>query len=121
MTNQNSLTQFGGYITKALRQWPTVIIAADESAINEAARQIQSLGSSVVPVQADLATLAGVEQLLAALGTRPVDALPANAGRRLGKGFLDPRIPHKPFDQGSARGQQPRLPLRQPNTAARLV
>jgi uncharacterized protein len=66
-----------------------LIIAADEPAINEAARQIQSLGSSVVPVQADLATLAGVDQLLDAVGTRPVDALLANAGRGLGKGFLD--------------------------------
>jgi len=62
------------------------IIAADEPAINEAARQIQSLGCSVVPVQADLATLAGVGQLLDAVGARP---LLANAGRGLGKGFLD--------------------------------
>jgi short-subunit dehydrogenase len=66
-----------------------LIIAADEAAINEAARQIQSLGGSVVPVQADLATLAGVDQLLDAVGNRPVDALLANAGRGLGKGFLD--------------------------------
>jgi short-subunit dehydrogenase len=66
-----------------------LIIAADEAAIDEAARQIQSLGCSVVPVQADLATLTGVDQLLDALGDRPVDALLANAGRGLGKGFLD--------------------------------
>jgi short-subunit dehydrogenase len=38
---------------------------------------------------ADLATLEGVDRLLAAARNRPVDALLANAGRGLGKAFLD--------------------------------
>src|SRR5207302_5093722 len=45
----------------------------------------------VLSAEPDLHTLAGVHKLLAAttaLG-RPVDALLANAGRGLGKGFLD--------------------------------
>jgi len=40
-------------------------------------------------VEADLATIEGVDKLLAAIAGRPVEALLANAGRGLGKGFLD--------------------------------
>jgi NAD(P)-dependent dehydrogenase (short-subunit alcohol dehydrogenase family) len=40
-------------------------------------------------VEADLATTQGVDTLYAAIGGRPVEALLANAGRGLGKGFLD--------------------------------
>jgi short-subunit dehydrogenase len=40
-------------------------------------------------VEADLATLEGVDRLHAAIRGRPVEALLANAGRGLGKGFLD--------------------------------
>jgi short-subunit dehydrogenase len=40
-------------------------------------------------VNADLATIAGVDQLYARIAGRPVDALLANAGRGLGKAFLD--------------------------------
>ena len=66
-----------------------LLVAADESRIQQAAQDFQALGAATEAVQADLATTEGVDQLLAALGGRPVDALLANAGRGLGKGFLD--------------------------------
>jgi len=65
-----------------------LIIAADESL--EAVRgQLEERGASVTPVEADLATREGVERLHQAVGSRRVDALLANAGVGLGKGFLD--------------------------------
>jgi short-subunit dehydrogenase len=66
-----------------------LVIAADESAINDAAQSLRQLGAAVEAVEADLATLDGVDRLYAAMKGRPVDALLANAGRGLGKGFLD--------------------------------
>ena len=66
-----------------------LLIASDEAKIQQAAQDFQQLGAAVEAVQADLATTEGVDKLLAALGGRPVDALLANAGRGLGKGFLD--------------------------------
>ena len=66
-----------------------LLIAADEPAINDAARELRALGASVDAVQADLATIEGVDKLYAAARGRPVEALLANAGRGLGKGFLD--------------------------------
>src|ERR671939_193859 len=66
-----------------------LLIAADEPAINEAAQDFRSLGAEVDAVQADLATLPGVDKLYAAVRGRPVEALLANAGHGLGHGFLD--------------------------------
>jgi short-subunit dehydrogenase len=68
-----------------------LIIAADEPKINEAAKALRTLGAQVEAVEADLATLAGVDKLYdkAKSMGRPVDALLANAGRGLGKAFLD--------------------------------
>lgn len=66
-----------------------LIVAADEPAINTAASELRDLGTSVDAVQADLATMEGVDKLYTAIGGRPVDALLANAGRGLGRGFLD--------------------------------
>jgi short-subunit dehydrogenase len=66
-----------------------LVIAADEPAINDAAQSLRQLGAAVEAVEADLATLDGVDRLYAAVKGRPVDALLANAGRGLGKGFLD--------------------------------
>jgi short-subunit dehydrogenase len=66
-----------------------LIIAADEAAIEGAAAELRTLGGSVQAVQADLATTEGVDKLCAAVGSRPVDALLANAGIGLGKAFLD--------------------------------
>jgi uncharacterized protein len=72
----------------ALEEGYDLIIAADEPEIHNAA---VALGTEVRAVQADLATLEGVDQLYNAareLG-RPVEILIANAGRGLGHAFLD--------------------------------
>jgi short-subunit dehydrogenase len=66
-----------------------LIVAADEPAIDKAAKEFSQLGADVDAITADLATLEGVDEVYAAIRGRPVDALLANAGRGLGKGFLD--------------------------------
>ena len=66
-----------------------LLIAADEPAIEQAAQKLRGLGANVDTVQVDLATIEGVDRLYASIGGRPVDALLANAGRGLGRGFLD--------------------------------
>jgi len=66
-----------------------LIIAADESAIHQSARALRQGGISVEPVEADLATVQGVNRLWHTIGGRPVDALLANAGHGLGGAFLD--------------------------------
>jgi short-subunit dehydrogenase len=66
-----------------------LVIVADEPEIRKAAADIQAVGANVDALQADLATLEGVDKLYATIGGRAVDALLANAGRGLGKGFLD--------------------------------
>jgi short-subunit dehydrogenase len=66
-----------------------LIVAADTVEIDEAAGTFRNLGATVESVQADLATLEGVDRLYAAAHGRPVDALLANAGRALGGPFLD--------------------------------
>lgn len=70
-----------------------LVIAADDAAINDAAGAFRQLGAAVQAVETDLSTIEGVDRLCDAIGTRPVGALLANAGRGLGKGFLD-----QPFD-----------------------
>lgn len=66
-----------------------LLIAADEPEIQQAAQSLRALGHEVTAVEADLATPEGVETLCEAAGGRPVDALLANAGRGLGRAFLD--------------------------------
>jgi short-subunit dehydrogenase len=68
-----------------------LVVAADETEIHAAAERLQSLGASVEAVEADLATIEGVDKLygVAQALNRPVDALFANAGRGLGRAFLD--------------------------------
>ena len=65
-----------------------LIIAADES-LTEAAAIFGARGAAVETVEADLATIEGVDTLVAHLGGRHVDALFANAGHGLGHAFLD--------------------------------
>ena len=74
----------------AQQQWD-LVIAADEPLIENAARELAEFGITCTPVQCDLATAEGVAKLMNAIAAtgRPVDALLANAGRGLGKGFLD--------------------------------
>ena len=66
-----------------------LIVAADEPRIVEAAAHFRELGAQATPIQADLATLEGVDKLYNAAQGRFVDVLMANAGRGLGGGFLD--------------------------------
>jgi uncharacterized protein len=74
----------------AQQRWD-LIIAADEPLIENAARELSATGINCTAVQCDLATADGVAKLTSAIESagRPVDALLANAGRGLGKGFLD--------------------------------
>jgi short-subunit dehydrogenase len=69
-----------------------LLLAADEPAITPVADELRAAGLSVDAIEADLATLSGVDQLCAATRGRPVDALLANAGHGLGRAFLDQRF-----------------------------
>ncbi|HZA01882.1 MAG TPA: SDR family NAD(P)-dependent oxidoreductase [Hyphomicrobiaceae bacterium] len=66
-----------------------LLIAAEQPSIHSAAQEFRALGAAVEAVEADLATLDGVDRLYAAAHGRPVEALLANAGHGLGHGFLD--------------------------------
>jgi short-subunit dehydrogenase len=66
-----------------------LLIAADEPEIHRAADMLRREGGRVTAIEADLSTVQGVDHLSAATQGQPVDALLANAGRGLGKGFLD--------------------------------
>ena len=66
-----------------------LLIVADEPGVEQVAAQLRTKSVKVEALVADLATIEGVDALVAATAGRPVDALLANAGRGLGKGFLD--------------------------------
>jgi uncharacterized protein len=71
-----------------------LLIVADEAEIERAADEIRTAGGSAGTIsletlKADLSTVEGVDRLYDATQGRPVEALLANAGRGLGKGFLD--------------------------------
>src|ERR1044072_4621758 len=66
-----------------------LVVAADEPEINAAADVFRREGVVVDAIEANLATTEGCDRLYAALKGRPVDALLANAGRGLGRAFLD--------------------------------
>jgi uncharacterized protein len=66
-----------------------LVVVADEPEIQKAGKDFEALGAKVDALQADLAEVEGVDELYALIGGRPVEALLANAGRGLGKGFLD--------------------------------
>jgi len=66
-----------------------LIVAADEPLIDAAAADFKIHGGTVESVEADLSTLGGVDRLLDAAAGRRIDLLCANAGRGLGRGFLD--------------------------------
>jgi short-subunit dehydrogenase len=65
-----------------------LIVAADRP-LDDVANDFRMEGARVTIVHADLATQQGVDDLYQAIGGRPVDALLANAGHGLGKGFLE--------------------------------
>jgi len=66
-----------------------LVIAADEPEISDAAEELRASGGSVQSVETDLATESGIGELMQAVGSRPIDALLANAGHGLGQAFLD--------------------------------
>lgn len=66
-----------------------LVIAADETEIEDAAEELERHGVRVDWVECDLAKEDGVEELLDAVGRRQVDILMANAGHGLGHAFLD--------------------------------
>jgi short-subunit dehydrogenase len=66
-----------------------LILAADEP-LTDAESNVRVLGAqNVETVECDLATGEGVDRLYAKVRSRKIAALLANAGRGLGKGFLD--------------------------------
>src|SRR5919107_2093588 len=65
-----------------------LLVAADRP-LGEAVETFRDLGARVDSVEADLATLEGVDRLCEAIDGRPVEALLANAGHGLGRAFLD--------------------------------
>ncbi|CAN7464849.1 SDR family NAD(P)-dependent oxidoreductase [Acidovorax sp. LjRoot117] len=65
-----------------------LVIAADQP-LDKAASDLRMLGAQVAVVQAELASRQGVDALVEAIAGRNVDALLANAGHGLGKGFLE--------------------------------
>jgi uncharacterized protein len=73
---------------EAARRGYDLLIAADRP-LDEQSESLRALGAQVDAVEADLATREGVEALFARARERHVDALLANAGHGLGKGFLD--------------------------------
>lgn len=66
-----------------------LVLAADQGPLEEAAAVLREFGVAVDTVVVDLATPAGVAALVEKIGSRPVDALLANAGHGLGRAFLD--------------------------------
>jgi short-subunit dehydrogenase len=75
--------------TLAAKDGYDILVVADEPLINAAAEDFKQFGTAVESVEADLSSFEGVDQLLAVAGGRQIDLLCANAGRGLGKAFLD--------------------------------
>lgn len=71
------------------KQGFNLIIVADEPLIHDAAIELRAFGTTVEPVQADLAKIDGVDKALDQVGSRQLDALLANAGRGEGRSFFD--------------------------------
>jgi len=75
--------------TLAAQDGYDLIVVADEPLIDAAAADFKQFGTEVRSVQANLATIEGVDLVLAAAGGRRIDLLCANAGQGLGHAFLD--------------------------------
>lgn len=74
---------------RAAQEGFDLVVAADRPEIRVAAGRFRTLGAETTVVEADLATLPGVEALWRAIAGRPVAVLMANAGHGLGRAFLD--------------------------------
>jgi uncharacterized protein len=68
-----------------------LVLAAEDTALTDAARECESAGVSVLSVQTDLATYEGVEELWSAVtgAGRPLEAVALNAGIGAGGEFVD--------------------------------
>lgn len=66
-----------------------LIVVADEPLINNAADDFRSHGTDVQAIEADLSGFEGNDSLLEAIAGRQVALLLANAGRGLGRPFLE--------------------------------
>ncbi len=66
-----------------------LLVVADDPKIHEAATQFRNYGVAAEALEADLATLEGVDRFYDAARGRPIDALLANAGHGLGGAFLE--------------------------------
>lgn len=66
-----------------------LIVVANEDLIHAAAADFRLHGTEVTPVEADLSTFEGVDELLSQLKGRNLDVLCANAGAGYGGAFLD--------------------------------
>ncbi len=66
-----------------------MLLVADRDLFGAQTEVSNSGASSVATLECDLATESGVEQLMDAIGNRPVDNLIANAGTSEGGAFLD--------------------------------
>lgn len=77
-----------GLARECARNGFDLLIAADRP-LSAAAAELRAQGANVESVEADLATPEGVECLFAAIRSRPVAALLANAGQGLGHAFFD--------------------------------
>jgi uncharacterized protein len=68
-----------------------VVVAAEDDELAAAARDLAATGAEIQPVRTDLATFAGVEQLLEAIAAtgREVDAVALNAGFGNGGAFVE--------------------------------
>jgi short-subunit dehydrogenase len=67
-----------------------ILIVADEAEIHQAAEEIRALGAGTVEaIEADLSDEEGVDKLIEATRGRVPEHLICNAGRGLGKAFLD--------------------------------
>ena len=78
--------------TLAAKDGYDLIVVANEPLIDAAAKDFEQFGTQVTSVEADLSTLEGVDQLLAATNGRRIDLLCANAGKGLGHAFLDQKV-----------------------------
>lgn len=75
--------------TLAAKDGCDLIVVADEPLIAAAADDFRQFGTKVEAVEADLATIEGVNGLLSAAQGREIDILVANAGVGTGGAFLD--------------------------------
>jgi short-subunit dehydrogenase len=79
----------GYHLAKLAAEHGYDLVVAADMRLADAVREFEALGATVESVECDLATRAGVDQLLGCVGSRRVDALIANAGHGLGGAFTD--------------------------------